>query len=79
MTRTMNWMITGPARFPVDRNNKRLETEHKRLTELLDFQSGARGWAARRLRSAAKAAASDAAKAAGVAVREKVFPAVVSS
>jgi hypothetical protein len=72
--RTMNWFITGAARFPVERNRKRTETERNRLTEMLDFQSNARSWAARRLRSAAKAAASDAAKAAGVAVREKVFP-----
>lgn len=39
--RTMNWMITGPARFPVDRNRKRMDTEHKRLEELIAFRNGA--------------------------------------
>lgn len=37
-SRVASPMITGPARFPVERNNKRMETEHKRLTELAEWQ-----------------------------------------
>lgn len=36
-SRTANWMVTGPARFPVARNRKRMDTEHKRLGEMLDY------------------------------------------
>lgn len=32
-----NWMVTGPARFPVARNNKRIATEDRRLGELLEM------------------------------------------
>ena len=71
--RVMNWMITGPANFPVERNRKRGETEHKRLEEMLAHVDGAGAWARRRLRSAEKAAASDAAKASGVEHKEKEF------
>lgn len=35
-------MITGPANFPTRRNQKRLDTAHKRLKELLDFRQKAR-------------------------------------
>jgi hypothetical protein len=72
--RVMNWMITGPARFPVERNKKRMDTEMKRLDELLFHVKGASDWTRRQLRSAAKAAASDAAKASGVEHRVKDFP-----
>lgn len=57
--RTVNWMITGPARFPVERNQKRMDTEHKRLTELLDYERGAASWIARRLRKAERIAERD--------------------
>lgn len=72
--RVMNWMITGPARFPVERNRKRGETEHKRLEEMLAHVDGAAAWTRRRLRSAEKAATSEAVKASGIEHREKAFP-----
>jgi hypothetical protein len=71
--RTVNWFITGRARFPVERNNKRMETERKRCDEVLAHVNGAGSWAARRLRSAATAAASQAAQEAGVEHKEKAF------
>ncbi len=70
--RVMNWMITGPARFPVARNEKRMETERKRGEEFYAHAKGAAEFVRRRLRSAEKAAASVA--AAEVSHREKVFP-----
>lgn len=36
-SRTANWFVTGPARFPVASNNRKMDTEHKRLGEYLDF------------------------------------------
>jgi hypothetical protein len=71
--RTMNWFITGPARFPVARNEQRMATEYKRYDELMAHVDGAGAWAARRLRSAAVAVASQAAKDAGVEHQEKAF------
>lgn len=38
MSRTLSPMITGPSKFPTERNRKRLETEHNRLTELIEWQ-----------------------------------------
>ena len=35
--RTMSAGITGPANFPVARNQKRMETEHNRTVEFLDW------------------------------------------
>jgi hypothetical protein len=59
--RTSNWMITGPARFPAERNRKRMEVESKRYDEYAAYRDGAAAWARRRLNSAARAevAASD--------------------
>jgi hypothetical protein len=53
--RTANWMITGPARFPVERNRKRMEVEHTRGNELAAHVNGAAAWAQRQLRSADRA------------------------
>lgn len=50
--RTLNWMVTGPARFPVDRNRKRMDTEHKRLGEMLEHVKGAGAWAEKQLKRA---------------------------
>ncbi|AZV56086.1 LPD38 domain-containing protein [Clostridium sp. AWRP] len=40
-SRTLSSMITGPARFPKARNEKALNTEHKRITEFLNWQKKA--------------------------------------
>ena len=32
-SRTLNWMVTGPARFPVRANEKRMNSEHNRWVE----------------------------------------------
>lgn len=54
--RTMSWMVTGPARFPVDRNRKRMDTEHKRLNELVDWWKAAPAQEVKRARLAQAAA-----------------------
>jgi len=71
-SRTLNWMITGPARFPVDRNRKRMDVEHKRLTELLDYEKGVSNWIARRNRAAERREVVAADAASGVEHKEKV-------
>lgn len=72
--RTANPMITGPARFPVEKNRKAMETERRRGEEYYAFVDGASGWMARRERSAAKAALR--AEAATVEHRTLNFPGV---
>ena len=42
-SRVMSSMVTGPAKFPTARNQKRLATEDKRLKELLAWQENAKG------------------------------------
>lgn len=70
--RVMNWFITGPARFPVERNRKRMEVEAKRYEEFRTHAMGAAEWVRRRLRSAEKAALS--AEASTVEHAETPFP-----
>ncbi|WJI48224.1 hypothetical protein NL532_23975 [Mesorhizobium sp. C120A] len=40
-SRTASPMVTGPARFPVDRNRKAMDAEARRVTEFLDWQAKA--------------------------------------
>lgn len=70
--RVMNWMITGPARFPVERNRKRMDTEMKRMNEYMEFVAGAGAWAHRRLRIAERKDAVAADRESGVEHKEKV-------
>jgi hypothetical protein len=37
--RTANWFITGPARFPVERNRKRMESEQKCWEDFREWRS----------------------------------------
>lgn len=57
-SRTANPMITGPANFPVVRNQKAMAVERKRGEEWYDFIGGVRSWMQRQQRSAERAAQS---------------------
>ena len=59
-SRTANWMITGPANFPVARNQKRMDIEHKRLDELLDYAKEWKKWMRRQERRVEKTALAEA-------------------
>lgn len=72
--RTANPMITGPANFPVARNNKANAAERKRGDEYYLFAQRPIAWMAARERSAEKAALS--AEAATVDHRALEFPGV---
>lgn len=61
-SRVVNWMITGPARFPVERNQKRMEIEARRCDEMLYHVSSAAEWTRRQLRKSERAALSAEAK-----------------
>lgn len=64
--RTANWMVTGPARFPVERNAKRMAIEAKRRWELLQWIDQAGTNAERRAKQRTAAELGPA----GVAARE---------
>lgn len=72
--RTANPMITGPANFPVARNQKAMNAERKRGDEFYLFTHRPVSWLARRRRSAEKAALS--AEATTVDHRALEFPGV---
>lgn len=72
--RTANPMITGPANFPVARNQKAMAAERKRGEEFYLFTGRPVSWLERRHRSADKAALS--AEAATVDHRALEFPGV---
>ncbi|MGQ3081104.1 MULTISPECIES: hypothetical protein [Alphaproteobacteria] len=72
--RTANPMITGPANFPVARNQKAMAAETKRGDEFYLFAGRPVSWLARRHRSADRAALS--AEAATVDHRSLEFPGV---
>lgn len=71
--RTANWMITGPARFPVARNEKAMRVERKRGDEFYEFTGNARSWALRLLRKAERREVVAADEASGVEHKEKVY------
>lgn len=43
--RCANWAVVGPARFPVERNRRRIDVADKRLAELVQWVNGAANWA----------------------------------
>ncbi|WP_052076643.1 hypothetical protein [Sphingobium yanoikuyae] len=55
-SQTANWMITGPANFPVKRNQKRIATEDRRWEELNAFRTQAPARAIKRAQRIRKAA-----------------------
>lgn len=73
-SRTANPMITGPARFPVEKNRKAMESERRRGEEYYEFADHPGGWLARQRRRDEKAALS--AEAATVEHRSIAFPGV---
>ena len=70
--RTAHPMITGPARFPSDRNRKRCEVERKRGDELSEYVNGAAHWMARRNRAAERREAVETDAASGIVHKEKI-------
>lgn len=55
-SQTANWMITGPANFPVKRNQKRIATEDRRWEEFNAFRTQAPARAIKRAQRIRKAA-----------------------
>lgn len=56
-SRCMSPMIVGPANFPTARNRKRMDTEHKRLGEFVDWLPKARKAAMKSIAAAGQPAA----------------------
>ena len=52
MGRTASSFVTGPSKFPVERNRKALDVEHKRSVELLEFINKAENGLVKRLHAA---------------------------
>jgi hypothetical protein len=46
-SRCLSWMITGPSNFPTRRNQKRMDVEHRRTGEFLEWRDRARAAVAR--------------------------------
>lgn len=74
-SRTASPMVTGPARFPVARNNKAMDAEQKKITAFLDWLKKASKGAAQRVQRAGQtiidqppAAASESVTVAGVEI-----------
>lgn len=57
--RTANPMVTGPANFPVTRNQKAMEAERKRGEEFYSFAGRPKAWLAHRNRRAEKVTLSE--------------------
>ena len=55
-SQTANWMVTGPANFPVQRNQQRMATEDRRWEELSAFRKQAPARAIKRAQRIRKAA-----------------------
>lgn len=51
-SRVVSSAIAGPANFPAARMQKRADTEHRRLNELLDFVKGSPAYFEKRMRAA---------------------------
>jgi hypothetical protein len=54
-SRVASPMVTGPAKFPVHRNNKRIATEDRRYSDLSQFTKGIAGRIVKRANGARKA------------------------
>lgn len=72
--RTANPMVTGPAKFPVERNRKAMDVERKRGEDWYHFVDSPAAWLNRRERRLAKAALSE--QAANVDHRSIAFDGV---
>lgn len=72
-SRTANWMITGPARFPKERNEKAMRVERRRMEEFYAYTGGAHEWARRQVRIEQRRAAAAEDAASGVAHVERAY------